>query len=49
MIKMVTHKRIVLYASMIEQEVYSERRPLRVSRASRRLSQDVLHAIEERR
>ncbi|MGH8503574.1 MAG: hypothetical protein ACREVE_14095 [Gammaproteobacteria bacterium] len=49
MIETVTGERVLLYAHVIEEQVFAERRPLRLSAAYRALPKDVSHAIEEQR
>jgi len=47
--ELVTDERIVLLGRVVEEEVFPERHPLRLSQAYRALPQDVLRAIEKQR
>lgn len=44
-----TDERIVLLGCVVEEQVFSKRRPLRLSQAYRTLPQDVLRRIDEQR
>lgn len=45
----VTDERVLLYARVIDEQVFAERQPLRLSTAYRTLPKDVLSAIEQQR
>lgn len=47
--ELITDERLVLLGRVVEERVFPERRPLRLSEAYRALPKDVLHAIEEQR
>jgi flavin reductase (DIM6/NTAB) family NADH-FMN oxidoreductase RutF len=47
--ELTTDERIVLLGRVVEEQVFSKRRPLRLSQAYRTLPQDVLRAIDEQR
>lgn len=47
--ELATDERVVLLGKVVEEQVFSERRPLRLSQAYEALPKDVLRAIDEQR